>query len=347
MDGIARLSQKERNELFDETASRRDSIPSIIIEKDFWVCWALDKIFSIKKPSPNIIFKGGTTLSKVFNVINRFSEDVDLSILRDDLGFIGEKAVSAQMSGKQIKKRLDDIQAKCVKYINDSFLPVLKEIFTTVLGEDEGWELKIDDKDPQIILFAYPQEAKSQSAQVYVKPVIRLELGARSDHWPASEYEIKSYAAEEFPAYFTKPSCTIKTLEIERTFWEKATILHAQYHRSKDSSIPDKFSRHYYDLALMIKAGLDDKALNNIPLLDAVREHKKLFFKSTWANYDTARKGTLKLVPPEYRFSALKHDYRLMQQMIFSGAPSFEEIMEYLRRFEKRINNQGTLKKSK
>ena len=105
MDGIAKLSQKERTELFDETASRREHMSSLIIEKDFWACWTLDKIFFNKPLSPGFIFKGGTTLSKVFNVINRFSEDIDLSILRDDLGFGGEKDVSAGLSGKQIKKR--------------------------------------------------------------------------------------------------------------------------------------------------------------------------------------------------------------------------------------------------
>ncbi|MFC1510191.1 nucleotidyl transferase AbiEii/AbiGii toxin family protein [Candidatus Omnitrophota bacterium] len=338
MDGIAKLSQKERTELFDETASRRENMSSLIIEKDFWVCWTLDKIFSHKSPSPNFIFKGGTTLSKVFNVINRFSEDIDLSILRDDLGFDGEKDVSAKMSSKQIKKRLDDIRSKCIVYINDSFLPVLRETFISVLGDDSRWELSVDESDPQTILFAYPRD-ETPYMQDYVKPVIRLELGARSDHWPASEYEIKSYAAEEFPDYFTNLSCTIKTLEIERTFWEKATILHAQYHRSEDSAIPDRFFRHYYDLALMIKAGIDESAMNNIALLHTVREHKKLFYKSVWANYDTAVPGTLKLVPQEKRFSALKHDYRLMQQMIFSGAPSFEEIIEYLQKFEDKINS--------
>ncbi len=338
MDSVAKLSQKERNELFDETASNRGDMPSIIIEKDFWVCWALEKIFTIKKPFPTLIFKGGTTLSKVFNVINRFSEDIDLSILRDDLGFIGAKDVSAQMSGKQIQKRLDNIQTKCIAFINDSFLPVLKETFTTVLGDEGGWELSIDENDPQTILFAYPRET-TQSMQDYLKPVIRLELGARSDHWPASEYKIKPYAAEEFLSYFTDPSCVIETLEIERTFWEKVTILHSQYYRSRDSAIPDRFSRHYYDVALMIKAGIGDKSLSNIDLLDAVRNHKKLFFKSSWANYDAAVPGTLKLIPPDYRFSALKHDYRLMQQMIFSGAPSFEEIIEYLQQFEDKVNS--------
>lgn len=337
MDGIAKLSQKERTELFDETASRRENMSSLIIEKDFWVCWTLDKIFS-KEFSTNFIFKGGTTLSKVFNVINRFSEDIDLSILRDDLGFGGEKDVSADLSGKQIKKRLDEIQLKCIEYVNDSFLPILKKIFATVLGDDGKWDLGIDENDPQTVLFAYPRNM-AQATQDYVKPVVRLELGARSDHWPASEYKIKSYAAEEFPKYFTNPSCKIKTLEVERTFWEKATILHAQFHRPKDSAIPDRFCRHYYDLALLIKAGIDDKALNDISLLDAVCEHKKLFYKSAWANYKTAIPGTLKLVPPEYRFSALKHDYRLMQQMIFSDAPSFEEIMEYLQQCENKLNS--------
>ncbi|MDP8212319.1 MAG: nucleotidyl transferase AbiEii/AbiGii toxin family protein [Candidatus Zapsychrus exili] len=338
MDGVARLAQRERDELFNETVSKRGDMPFVIIEKDFWVCWALEKIFTIKDPPLNIIFKGGTTLSKVFNVINRFSEDIDLSILRDDLGFSGNKDVTADLSGKQIRKRLDDIQSKCITFISDSFLPALKESFMKVLGEDVFWELSVDEKDPQTILFVYPREMK-QPSQDYVKPTIWLELGARSDHWPASEYIIKPYSAEEFPEHFSRPSCTIKTLEIERTFWEKATILHAQYHRSKDLAIPDRFSRHYYDLALMIKAGLGDKALSNIYLLDTVREHNSLFFKCSWASYNTAVPGTLKLVPLKFRLNALKHDYRLMQQMIFSIAPSFEEIMEYLQEFEDRINN--------
>ncbi|MCA9408595.1 MAG: nucleotidyl transferase AbiEii/AbiGii toxin family protein [Candidatus Omnitrophica bacterium] len=338
MDKVARLPQKERDDLFNETASRKNGISFSIIEKDFWVCWVLNKIFSLEQLHSNMIFKGGTSLSKVFNVINRFSEDVDLSISKECLGFKDKDYLSAKMSGKEIKRRLDDLQIKCKEYITTELFSLLENVFNDVLGKDLNWSLEIDPEDHQTVLFTYPRTKTREEKGQYIKPSVRLELGARSDHWPSSENSVISFAAEEFPQYFEEPTVTVKTLSLERTFWEKATLLHAEFHRPESSKLPPRFSRHYYDLALMIQSGKVDALLKDLSLLDTVREHKKLFYKSSWAKYDQAKKGTLRLAPKETRFSALKHDYQLMQEMIYSSAPSFEEILGLLKSFEDKIN---------
>jgi hypothetical protein len=338
MDTVAKLSDKERQELFNETAQRQKNISPVIVEKDFWVCWTLDKIFSFSD-MPRLIFKGGTSLSKVFHIINRFSEDIDISILRDDLGFSVDQSNSSKMSGKAIKRLLDGLHIKTTEYIADSFLPSLKKIFIKALDGQENCQLSIDTESPLTILFLYPS-CIFHSNNSYVKPVVRIELGARSDHWPSIESKIVSFAAQQFPAYFEKPFSVVKTLSVERTFWEKVTILHAEYHRGADSYMPARCSRHYYDVALLIKSGVAAQALKGLDLLEAVVEHKKLFYRSARANYGSLKPGTLRLLPDEKHKKSLERDYQLMQEMIFSDAPSFEEIISLIKSFEKRVNEK-------
>jgi hypothetical protein len=151
-------------------------------------------------------------------------------------------------------------------------------------------------------------------------------------------YEIKSYAAEEFPIYFKKAMFSVKTLEVERTFWEKATLLHAEFYRPESQSLPPRYSRHYYDVALMIKEGVGDRGLSDLKLLDTVRNHNILFYSRKWANYDKACPGTFRLLPPSNRLNELKHDYQLMTAMIFADVPKFEYIMDILKLFEDKIN---------
>ena len=335
MDSVAVLNHRERNDLFVETARKRRMTNSAIIEKDFWVCWALDKISSLDPEHSHIIFKGGTSLSKVFGVIKRFSEDIDLSISRECLGFSEASYLSQGMSNKEIDRRLDELKKRCSEYISQKLLPSLADRFKKILGETGEWSLQIDDQDPHTILFNYPYDQSLSGDYSYIKSTVRFELGARSDHWPSKIYEISSYAAEEFPAYFQRATCAVKTLEVERTFWEKATLLHAEFHHPKSLS---NYSRHYYDLALMIKGGVGDRSLSDLSLLGAVREHKSLFYRSKASSYETACPGTFRLLPSGKQISLLKDDYKSMKEMIFADIPTFEEIMNILRSFENKIN---------
>ena len=204
MDRIAQASAEERTDLFQRAAAEiQPQRAPAIIEKDFWVCWTLRRIFEVLRFQPRLIFKGGTSLSKAYNAIERFSEDVDLSLSRADLGFAdAHDPEQAGISKSESRRRLDQLVIASTATIKDRLLPELRADFKNVLG-DSGWNLELDPIDPQTIIFSYPQAVQLAGVHEYIRPAIRLEMGARSDDWPAAERDIVPYAAEVFPEAFT------------------------------------------------------------------------------------------------------------------------------------------------
>lgn len=203
-----------------------------------------------------------------------------------------------------------------------------------------GLELAEDDPDAQTFLFRYPASNRSPPADepAYIRPVVRLEVGARSDHWPAVEATVTSYAAADFPDVFKKAECRVHVLAAERTFWEKATVLHMWHHAPEDKKFRDRQSRHYYDVVRLYQHELGRAAVKDIELLLSVARHKEVFFPAAWARYADARPGTLRLVPPDARLPELEQDYRKMREMIFGEPPAFEHLIEMLREIEHRVN---------
>lgn len=339
MNHVAQSLAHDRADIFRRAQSvLSDNLDASFIEKDFWVCWTLYRIFEVIQFRPHLIFKGGTSLSKVYKVIDRFSEDVDLSLSRRDLGFAGDHdPEQAGISKKEAKRRLEALVEACKAAVRDTLVPALRNDFAKVLGPD-GWSVELDPQDAQTVLFAYPATELS-SAMPYMKPVIRLEMGARSDDWPAVDAELKPYAAEVFPEVFSLPSAKVRTLAAARTFWEKATLLHAECHRPPEKADRERHARHYYDLARLATQPIGDKALASLNLLERVIAHKSFFFASSWAYYETARPGTFRLLPAENdRLDSLRRDYDAMQSMIFGTAPSWDKIVHNLRALEERIN---------
>ncbi len=339
MDNIAKISTEKRTQLFREAADLRPGISAPIMEKDFWVCWTLRRLFQVMRFEPHLLFKGGTSLSKVYNAIQRFSEDVDLSVSRTDLGFADDRDPEQKSIGKkEAKRRLDALVEGCKEIIANKLLPEMRADFASVIGKD-GWQLDLDPKDAQTLTFAYPKSAMDDGLGSYINPVIRLEMGARSDDWPAEDSEIRPYAAEVFPNYFTTAaSCLVHVLDAKRTFWEKATILHSEYHRPADKPDKGRLSRHYYDLYLLSKLKIGQDALARRDLLERVVIHKTFFFSSSWANYETAVPGSFRLVPRQERSAELQKDYMQMQAMIFGEAPEWDEIVRGLLELEGTIN---------
>lgn len=354
MDTVAALSIAERRELFQESANKR-GVRREIIEKDFWVCWTLKRLFQLPELGGHLIFKGGTSLSKIFKAIERFSEDIDISIDRAYLGFEGERDPENIESRSKRNKTINQLRDVCKAKVSEEILPQLTAAIEGVLGpgdsgEQQLWNITADEKDPdgQSLVFSYPTEAEGGFIEEnpYVKPSVLIEFGARADHWPAERFQITSYAAEDFPQYFKEPSCTLKVLAAERTFWEKATLLHSEYRRAEEKATADRISRHYYDLYELSKSGFAEQAIAQLDLLNHVVEHKKIFFSRASDDYDEALKGNLKLVPVEGRLEALRRDYEKMQRdrMFFGKVPTFEEILDSLKFLEARIN-KGVLKR--
>lgn len=341
MDGVAVRDVGFRRRLFVETSSQMNLDP-LIVEKDFWVCWTLNHLFNLPDLRKHLVFRGGTSLSKVYGVIHRFSEDLDLTINKVFFGFEGDSDPANQKSNKQRDRLIGQMVAACSQFVGSDLRRKLGELFTHYLKESkEQWEVLIDeqDRDSQSLLFHYPGAVDLVSGY-YVDPSVKLEFGCRSDPWPTIRARIKPYAAELFPDVFSNnKDCEVIALKAERTFWEKATILHQEANRSKDFPFPLRFSRHYYDLAMLAQSYFRDSALKDYDLLEAVAQHKKLFFRCGWAKYDEASPGTLRLLPPDFRFSELKKDYDKMQIMMFEKPPSFQDIMDILLELESTINN--------
>jgi len=340
MDGVARFAPQDRADLFNEAGAKR-GLASAVIEKDFWVCWSLRRLFTLPGDNPSLVFKGGTSLSKVFAVIRRFSEDIDLSLDRRDLGYGGKRDPQAAPSRKKAEQLLESLDADVQRHIDVVLVPRLKEAIEAALGrDDQTWGLEKDTNDRQTVIFRYPPSLTTGAygETTYINPVVRLELGARGDVWPAERRSIQPYAAEEFPKLFKAPATDVTVLAAERTFWEKATLLHAEYHRPTEKWTSERLSRHYYDLALLAGTPHGERALRKMDLLDGVVKHKARFFASAWANYDTAKAGTLCLVPPEERLRGLSADYEKMKPMIFDDAPPFAAVIQQLRALERRIN---------
>lgn len=343
MDDIARLPFADRANLFVVTGTGR-GLTSEMIEKDFWVCWTLKRLFTLPDLPAGLLFKGGTSLSKVFAVIERFSEDVDLSFDRAGLGFAGDSDPLHAPTGKARKRGLEALAEECRRVVRERLLPQLEMAIAAALGEPPSmtWSLDIADDDPdgQTLLFGYPTGARSRPGDepAYIQPVVRLEFGARSDHWPALDAEVSPYAAVEFPKVFKEPACHVRALAAERTFWEKATLLHMWHHAPSTKRLRDRQSRHYYDVVQLYQHDLGRAAVQDTDLLLSVARHKKIFFPAAWARYLEAKPGTLRLVPPEARWPELERDYRQMQEMIFGEAPTFDHVLDVLRQIEREVN---------
>lgn len=338
MDEFARWPADDRADLFAAAASNRGLNPAIM-EKDFWVCWTLRRVFTLPQSPAGLIFKGGTSLSKAYGVIERFSEDVDLAFDRTDLGFGGDRDPMAAPTRKKRRQSIADLKRSCIELVAGRFLNLLSEHCALAIGKSsEPWKLAVAEDDPLTLLFTYPRKQDARTMSPYVRPAVRLEFGARSDHWPAEDATITPYVAEEFPDRIPDAVCHVRVLSGARTFWEKATILHQWHHAPDDKAFPDRQSRHYYDLACLAEHEIAGSALADLDLLARVADHKSVFFESAWPRYDLARPGTLRLLPQSTRLKALETDYAKMREMIFGEPPRLEWILSTLKSLEAKVN---------
>lgn len=331
MESFLQRSPRERAEAFQRGAQRM-GFSAEVMEKDFWVCWTLKELFGLPEVGERLIFKGGTSLSKAYRIIERFSEDIDVSIDRGFLGFGGPNEPEAGGSNKERQRRVEALKGACQAMVATRLQPELATAIRSRLPLSEAWALCIDDEDPdrQTLLFEYPSSFPN-AAEGYIRRRVKIEMGARADHWPCESRTITSYVAELFPRAFEQGGCAVKVLAAERTFWEKATILHAEFHRPFDKPTPERFSRHYCDFHELIRKGVGESAVGKLDLLARVAEHKGLFFRSSWARYGEAIQGTLRVAPPEYRVKALHEDHRRMEQMFFGIPPKWDEVVRALR----------------
>jgi hypothetical protein len=330
MKEIARLSPAELTDLYNATAVVTD-MPVAVVEKDFWVCYTLDHLFQRSDFREGIVFKGGTSLSKAFGLISRFSEDIDLILDWRMLGYGLDEPWAERSNTAQDKFKLESIE-RTNTYLAEEFAPKLK----ASLSEELGFEAKVyPSSAEETVIFEYSR-IHDISATL---DVIRLEVGPLAAWTPTVEATITPYIAEHGPQVFARRSASVTTVTPERSFWEKISILHQEANRPGSKRMPPRYSRHYYDVYRLGNSMVKASALANPGLLDKVMLFKMKFYRSPWACFEDAKPGTLRLVPPEYRMPDLAADYQAMQDMLMGDRPTLDEIMECLKQMEHEINS--------
>ncbi|MFH1653521.1 MAG: nucleotidyl transferase AbiEii/AbiGii toxin family protein [Pseudomonadota bacterium] len=337
MSEFVNLTHGER-EVYFRKASEILGLNISIIEKDFWVCWILDLLFNIENNGEPFTFKGGTSLSKIYRIIQRFSEDIDISIDKEFLGFKDGRDPENVDGTKKREKLIKELSARCKEYINNDLFVKIKTAIQNDITSDRSWSLDLDVEDPdeQTILFSYPTISQT-SITPYVRKQVKIEFGARGDPWPTLKKTISPYVEEAIPGTIQSSLADITVLEAKRTYWEKATILHMLYYLPEKKVMPPRMSRHYYDFYMLTKSEIHNDALSNLSLLERVAKHKAIYFRSAWARYDLASPDTIKIVPSTRCLKELKDDYIKMREMFFEKPPELEDILEGLKTVEKEI----------
>ncbi len=334
MDDLLKLPRDEQRAYFAEAAAEL-GFGAAIIEKDFWVCWTLRELFRLPGWGEHLLFKGGTSLSKGWKLIQRFSEDIDIVISREKLGFPGDHS----LGNKQLKRLRNACQEVVQRDIATAFGLVLQS------AEDvRDVELRPDEADPdgQTLLLSYPSHFTSHES--YLRPVVKIEMGARSDTWPSEKIFFHTMLSEALPGALEQAPVTVLALSPVRTFWEKAMLLHEENFRPADKKRKGRMARHYYDLWCLLRSGIGDKAAQDDALFDSVADHRRVFFRQSWVDYDTLRRGSLKILPSTDRMGDWEGDYIAMESYFFPGAapPSWEQIIEAIRKFEEEFNPPTT-----
>ncbi len=329
MDRIARADADERRLIF-ETAAARLGITPAVIEKDFWVCYTLDHLFHRCSLSSVLTFKGGTSLSKAFHLIQRFSEDVDLILDWRAIGYGFDEPWEPRSNSAQERFKADAV-SRTDGYLHEKFAPILAESLAESLGHEVSVRV---GEEMETVWFDYPRTYDSPATLDSIK----LEVGPMAAWSPSEEVVIEPYVAAVMRGNSASLSTSVRTVRPERTFWEKATILHQEAMRPEEKRMPRRYSRHYYDLYRLGNSPVLNAALDNVTLLARVVEFKEKFYRTPWARLSEAKPGSIRLVPPDYRLKELEADYRSMSPMLFGDYPALREIIRYLSGLEIKIN---------
>jgi len=338
-DDFAKLSDEDRR-LAVANAALALGIESVILEKDFWVSWLLGLLFAHPALAPHLVFKGGTSLSKAFGVIDRFSEDIDLCLVPP---FVGADAKGFDALASRVKRdaAVLEMQRLCAQKTRNDLMPRLEQAIAQALGAAPAgawlrYELDTDAKSP-IVYFRYP--VTQPTGFEYLQREVKLELGTLTDQQPTGEYAIHPLIAPVYPQMFERWNARVTALELQRTFWEKATILHSEFHRPSGQATPKRYARHYFDMTRLLTHPQASQFLSDHTQCARVVDWKGRVFARGWARYDLARPGSFRLVPPAERQAALALDYTQMRAMFMSEPPPFGELMEQLAHAEAALNN--------
>jgi Nucleotidyl transferase AbiEii toxin, Type IV TA system len=329
-------------------AANRIGAPVQNIEKDFWVCWTLDALFNQLKPGPpRLLFKGGTSLSKAYGLISRFSEDIDITVFRQDIGEAATFEELEKLSNRQRDVRLESIKAACQGYINGTLRQELSALARQTMESADFDPARLTvisddgDKDEQSLLIRYPTVTGPSG---YISASVKIEAGAKSALDPHTERAVVPYVAPDLPGDSGLVVGAVTTIDPRRTFMDKVLILHGMtfFFEAKGALRgAGRMSRHYYDVQQMMNASGGEEACTDDILIEDCVRHARMFFYRANTGLDVAKRGSFRLRPGRAMRDPLRRDFEAMRPMIFGEAPSFEDVMESVARAEELLNHRS------
>ncbi|MBX2967639.1 MAG: nucleotidyl transferase AbiEii/AbiGii toxin family protein [Cyclobacteriaceae bacterium] len=325
------LSEQDRQEIFAEVANQKE-LPITAVEKDWWVVHTLSVIFSMDCARA-LIFKGGTSLSKGWNLIQRFSEDVDLALDKESLGFTGELT----------KGDIRRLRRKSYQFITETFTGELKNKFAELGFKGASGvtvkyrEVENHDQDPLIIEIYYP---KLTEKDTYLKPGVLVEIGSRSLKEPFTQRSFGSIVSEVFADRpFSDKPITIPVVNPERTFLEKIFLLHEEFQKDPEKIRVERLSRHLYDIEKLMQTEYAETALQDTDLYNTIVKHRSKFTPISGIDYANHRPGNIKFVPPDNLLLHWEKDYQDMREsMLYGERLDFSELIKRLTELQKKIN---------
>lgn len=327
MKRIINLSQERRQLLF-ETTAREMKVSSVIVEKDFWVCVVLNYLLNESQYKDYFIFKGGTSLSKCYDVIKRFSEDVDLILRWDKIGFKDEDVFLSRSKNQDHK-----FETLMNKRGSDFIQNELKEDLSNNLAASiKGMKIESNPNDPMILLVYYPNSYKDD----YIEQAVKLEIGPVAAKAPTEVSYVEPYCFRYFNVDNKKPF-EVNIVTIARTFWEKLLILFAECNRPLDKKTPNRYSRHYYDIYMIYKSKFFKDIVNQKDLFEEVKLFKTKYYRTSWSDIEGVTLNNFALLPSKERLEIIELDYKKMREMFFETPPSFEEVINGLKQIEEEL----------
>ena len=329
------LNDSDQRDILN-TAANRLRRQAVVLEKDVWICWVLQTLFSIPNHHP-MAFKGGTSLSKVYGIVDRFSEDVDVTL--DYRGFGDAFDPFAHDASKNQQKKFSErLRSGVAIYVNDIVEPALAAAAGELPTRGKH-EIRIDENGEKV-WFAYPSVVEEPDD--YLTSEVLLEFGGRNVIDPNERHKIGPDIAD-LTQSVDYPLADVTVLAPTRTFWEKATLIHVECNRGRLSDRQHRLSRHWFDLMCLMEHDVGQSAIENRELLLDVVSHKKVFFNASYARYDDCLEGRLRLVPEGDELLGLESDYRQMLSagMVNSEAPAFGALMTRIREIETQVNDRS------
>jgi len=334
MPALLSLPREERNKIyrgFSQMAKRS----AVILEKDTWVCWALSKLFGMPNHLP-MAFKGGTSLSKVYGAIFRFSEDIDVTL---DLTSVAPAfdPFNPKTSKNRIKNHGEKLGVLTAQHVADPLKPYLERCAEEDVGPG-ACSFTIEGKDKEQLILRYPSAL--DSGEEYIMRQVTMEFGGHNSLVPAEPKLVEPYLRPYLSAELTLPSAMVNVLSPARTFWEKATLIHVECCRKEFRVGKERLSRHWYDLATLADMEIGKNALGARNILENVVQWKKAYWPAGYANYDDCLCQKLRLIPHDAALVALREDYQAMisHSMFEVEPPEFEKVIARLNQLEAEIN---------